>query len=137
MLFTSASALCGTARSLDQLVIYRILHGAGGGMLTPVGMAMPCRTFPPAGRAHASRILVVPTALAPAAGPVIGGLLVTDASWRWVFYVNVPIGLAALVFGSPFVPDQPPTQAGVASGRSGTDPHHRQMMGDSSHRTVT
>ena len=92
VLFTGASALCGTAHNLAQLVIYRILQGTGGGMLTPVGMAMLFRTFPPADRARASRILVVPTALAPAAGPVIGGLLVTDVSWRWVFYVNIPSG---------------------------------------------
>lgn len=75
-------------------------------MLAPVGMAMLFRTFPPADRTHAARILVVPTALAPAPGPVIGGLLVTDVSWRWGFYVNVPIGLAALVFGSLFLPNQ-------------------------------
>lgn len=106
VLFTGASALCGTAHNLAQLVIYRILQGTGGGMLTPVGMAMLFRTFPPADRARASRILVVPTALAPAAGPVIGGLLVTDVSWRWVFYVNVPIGLAALIFGSLFLPNE-------------------------------
>ncbi|HKS53379.1 MAG TPA: MDR family MFS transporter [Pseudonocardiaceae bacterium] len=103
VLFTGASALCGTAQSLPQLVIYRILQGAGGGMLTPVAMAMLFRTFPPDDRARASRILVVPTALAPAAGPMIGGLLVIDLSWRWVFYVNVPIGLAALVFGALFL----------------------------------
>jgi EmrB/QacA subfamily drug resistance transporter len=113
VLFTGASALCATAHSLPQLVIYRILQGAGGGMLTPVGMAMLFRTFPPEERARASRILVVPTALAPALGPVIGGLLVTDVSWRWVFYLNVPIGLAALVFGALFLPEQRQPEPGA------------------------
>jgi EmrB/QacA subfamily drug resistance transporter len=103
MIFTGASALCGLSQSLGQLVAFRALQGVGGGMLTPVGMAMLFRTFPPAERVRASRILIVPTAFAPALGPVVGGLLVTDVSWRWVFYVNVPIGLAAFAFGVLFL----------------------------------
>jgi EmrB/QacA subfamily drug resistance transporter len=103
VVFTLASALCGLATSLGQLVIFRVLQGVGGGMLTPVGMAMLMRAFPPAERIRASAILTVPTTFAPALGPVVGGLLVTDASWRWVFYVNVPIGVAAFVFGAVFL----------------------------------
>src|ERR1700729_3853528 len=95
VVFTGASVLCGLASSLGELVVFRILQGAGGGMLAPVGMAMLFRAFPPEERIRASSILVVPTALAPALGPVLGGLLVTDLSWRWVFFVNVPIGIAA------------------------------------------
>jgi len=106
VLFTGASALCGAAQSLDQLIAFRVLQGVGGGMLTPVGMAMLFRTFPPAERVRASSILVIPTACAPALGPVIGGLLVTDLSWRWVFYVNLPIGALAIVFGLLFVREQ-------------------------------
>jgi EmrB/QacA subfamily drug resistance transporter len=68
-----------------------------------VGMAMLMRTFPPAERVRAAAILTVPTTFAPALGPVVGGLLVTDASWRWVFYVNVPIGAAAFAFGLLFL----------------------------------
>jgi EmrB/QacA subfamily drug resistance transporter len=104
--FTSASALCGVASSLDQLVAFRVLQGVGGGMLAPVGLAMLYRVFPPEERVRASAILTVPTTFAPALGPVIGGLLVTDLSWRWVFYVNVPIGLAALAFGAVFLDQQ-------------------------------
>jgi EmrB/QacA subfamily drug resistance transporter len=111
-IFTGASALCGLSQSLTQLVLFRILQGVGGGMLTPVGMAMLFRTFPPAERVRASRILVVPTAFAPALGPVLGGLLVTDVSWRWVFYVNVPIGLIAIVFGALFVSEHREPDAG-------------------------
>jgi EmrB/QacA subfamily drug resistance transporter len=104
--FTAASALCGLASSLGELVAFRILQGAGGGMLAPVGMAMLYRAFPPAERIRASAILTVPTTFAPALGPVLGGLLVTDLSWRWVFYVNLPIGVAAFAFGAMFL-DQP------------------------------
>ncbi len=104
--FTAASALCGLASSLDELVAFRILQGAGGGMLAPVGMAMLYRAFPPAERIRAAAILTVPTTLAPALGPVLGGLLVTDLSWRWVFYVNLPLGAAAFVFGLLFL-EQP------------------------------
>jgi EmrB/QacA subfamily drug resistance transporter len=103
VVFTAASAACGLASSLGELVAFRIVQGVGGGMLAPVGMAMLFRVFPPAERVRASAILTVPTTLAPALGPVLGGLLVTDLSWRWVFYVNLPIGAAALIFGLIFL----------------------------------
>jgi EmrB/QacA subfamily drug resistance transporter len=112
VVFTAASALCGAARSLDQLVVVRVLQGVGGGMLAPVGLAMLFRVFPPADRVRAARILIIPTALAPATGPVLGGLLVTDLSWRWVFYVNVPLGIATAVFGLLFLDEH----AGEVSG---------------------
>ena len=112
VIFTAASALCGVAQSVGQLVLFRVLQGVGGGMLTPVGMAMLFRTFAPHERVRASRILIVPTAFAPALGPVLGGLLTTDLSWRWAFYVNVPIGLLGLVFGVLFVHEQRPGRAG-------------------------
>ncbi len=104
--FTVASAMCGLATSVGELVVFRVVQGVGGGMLTPVGMAMLYRTFPPSERVRLAGILMIPTALAPALGPVIGGLLVTDLSWRWVFFVNLPIGVAALVFGALFVTEQ-------------------------------
>src|ERR1700724_1778034 len=111
--FTAASALCGLASSLGELVAFRILQGVGGGMLAPVGMAMLYRAFPPAERIRAAAILTVPTTLAPALGPVLGGLLVTDLSWRWVFYVNLPLGAAAFAFG----PLSPQERAQAGPGR--------------------
>jgi EmrB/QacA subfamily drug resistance transporter len=103
VVFTGASALCGMAGSLTQLEVFRVLQGVGGGMMAPVGLAMLYRAFPPAERIRASSILTVPTTLAPALGPVVGGLLVTELSWRWVFYVNVPLGIIALSFGAIFL----------------------------------
>ena len=111
-LFTLASALCGQAQNFGDLVGFRILQGIGGGMLTPTGMAMLYRTFPPAERVRASRILTIPTGFAPALGPVVGGVLVTAASWRWVFYVNVPIGVLGLAFGAVFLPEHREAGAG-------------------------
>lgn len=113
VIFTVASALCGMATSLPELVVFRILQGVGGGLMVPVGMALLYRTFPPAERVRASSILVVPTAMAPALGPVLGGLFVTELSWRWVFYVNLPIGIAAFLFGLYFLQETGEHPAGA------------------------
>jgi EmrB/QacA subfamily drug resistance transporter len=105
-IFTGASMLCGLATSLPMLVAFRVLQGAAGGMLTPIGLAMLWRVFPPSERLGAAALLAIPTTLAPATGPVLGGLLVTELSWRWVFFVNLPIGAAAFLFGLVFLKEQ-------------------------------
>ena len=107
-----ASALCGLANGLVELVVFRVLQGVGGGMMTPVGTAMLFRAFPPERRAKASTVLIIPTVMAPALGPVVGGLLVTKLSWRWIFYVNVPLGIAAFVFGAVFLREHREPTAG-------------------------
>lgn len=103
-LFTAASAACGLAGSLAALVAFRALQGTAAGVLIPVGMTMLYRTFPQAERIRATRLLMVPALLAPALGPVLGGVIVDGLSWRWIFYLNVPVGAAALAFGAAFLP---------------------------------
>jgi len=111
--FTVGSVLCGLAQNMAELVLFRVLQGAGGGMMAPVGMAMLFRVFPPAERVRAASILTVPTTMAPALGPVLGGFLVTDLTWRWVFYVNLPLGIAAITFGALFLERTERIDAGV------------------------
>ncbi|MBI5089135.1 MAG: DHA2 family efflux MFS transporter permease subunit, partial [Actinobacteria bacterium] len=110
--FVIGSALCGAAQSIEQLIAFRIVQGVGGGMLTPVGLAMLFRAFPPAERARASTYIMFPTLAAPALGPVLGGLLVTHASWRWIFMINIPIGLVGLAFGLKFLREHREPTAG-------------------------
>lgn len=105
-LFTLVSLLCGFAQSLNQLVLFRVLQGAGGGLLTPVGMTLLYRTFPPAERIGVGRVLMFATILGPALGPVIGGGILEVASWRWTFFVKVPIAAGALLFGWRFLHDE-------------------------------
>ena len=103
VVFTLGSVLCGLAQNITQLIVFRVIQGAGGGMMAPVGMAMLYRVFPPSERVRAASILTVPTTMAPALGPVLGGFLVTSLSWRWVFFVNLPIGIAAVIFGALYL----------------------------------
>jgi EmrB/QacA subfamily drug resistance transporter len=111
-MFTLASALCGQAHSLHELIAFRVLQGVGGGMLTPVGTAMLFRAFPPVERAKASTVLIIPTVLAPAIGPIVGGWLVTDVSWRWIFYVNLPVGVVGFVLGALYLREHKEGTAG-------------------------
>ncbi|MET9919289.1 DHA2 family efflux MFS transporter permease subunit [Streptomyces sp. NPDC006435] len=98
--FTAASALCGLAWNLPALVVARALQGLAGGLLTPVGMTLLFRAFAPPERVKLSKVLIVPTALMPALGPPLGGLLTEHLSWHWLFFVNVPVGVAAVLLGA-------------------------------------
>ncbi|MUN53934.1 DHA2 family efflux MFS transporter permease subunit [Kocuria koreensis] len=98
-LFTLGSALCGIATSLPELVVFSAIQGVGGAVMLPVGLAMLFRVYPPSERVQLSATLALVTAIGPALGPVLGGLFTTYGSWRWVFFVNVPIGLLALFWG--------------------------------------
>jgi EmrB/QacA subfamily drug resistance transporter len=105
IVFTLASALCGAAHSLDQLIAARALQGVGGGMLTPTGTAMLYRAYGPEQRARVARTLIVPILVAPGTAPILGGVLTQAFSWRWVFLVNIPIGLLTISFTALFVPE--------------------------------
>ena len=110
--FTIASTLCGMANDITSLNIFRIIQGAGGGLLTPVGMAMLFRTFSPEERPKISRFIILPIAVAPAIGPIIGGFFVDQMSWRWAFYINLPFGIVALLFGLLFLAEHVEKSAG-------------------------
>ena len=100
--FTIGSLACGFATSMGMLIGFRVLQGIGGGMLTPIGLSMLYRAFPPAERVRVAVVITIPTLLAPALGPILGGLLVGtgDEGWRWIFWVNVPICAVVLLAGS-------------------------------------
>ena len=110
--FTISSALCGQAQSIEQLIAFRLLQGVGGGMMTPVGTAMLFRAFGPAERAGAAAILSIPTLVAPVLGPVLGGWLVDGPGWRWIFYINIPVGVFGLLFGFFALREHRETHAG-------------------------
>jgi EmrB/QacA subfamily drug resistance transporter len=99
-LFGIGSALCGLAWSAGSLIFFRILQGFGGGMIMPVGMALLAQTAGPRRVGRVMSVIGVPMLLGPILGPVIGGLIVDSWSWRWIFYVNVPIAIVALVLAA-------------------------------------
>jgi EmrB/QacA subfamily drug resistance transporter len=104
VLFTAGSALCGLATSTTELVVFRVLQGIGGGMILPIGQLMMAQAAGPKRMGRVMSIVAVPAMLAPILGPTIGGLIVDNASWRWIFYVNLPIGLIAVALALRFLP---------------------------------
>jgi EmrB/QacA subfamily drug resistance transporter len=103
VLFTSASALCAAAPSLTVLIVLRILQGVGGGLLTPVGFTMMYRAHPAEERVAVARLMTILMILAPASAPLIGGVLIATLSWRWIFLVNLPVGLTVLPFAMRYL----------------------------------
>ena len=96
IVFTAASALCGLAQNIEQLVFFRVLQGLGGAFISPLAQTIMLDINPPEKRARAMGMFVQGIMLGPIAGPVLGGYLTENFDWRWVFYVNVPIGIAAV-----------------------------------------
>jgi EmrB/QacA subfamily drug resistance transporter len=105
-LFLLGSILCGVAWSVGVLISFRVLQGLGGGMIMPVGQAILARAAGPQRMGRVMSIVGVPMLLGPVLGPVIGGLLVEYTTWRWIFFVNLPIGAAALVLAWRVLPRQ-------------------------------
>ncbi|HET6311928.1 MAG TPA: DHA2 family efflux MFS transporter permease subunit [Candidatus Nitrosotalea sp.] len=106
--FTVASGLCGFAQDANQLIAARILQGVGGALLTPQTLAILTTLFPPERRGAAFGIWAGVAGLATLAGPTVGGAIVTYVDWRWIFFVNVPIGIAALILTFVIIPDVRP-----------------------------
>jgi DHA2 family multidrug resistance protein len=113
-LFIISSAICGAAPNMAVLVIARIFQGAGGGAMVPVAQAVLLEAFPPAKRGMAMAMFGLVVVVAPIIGPTFGGWLTDNMSWRWAFYINLPIGLLALFLMSRFLEDPPWIQHGRA-----------------------
>jgi len=106
-MFTVCSFLCGIATSLGQLIVFRLMQGFFGGGLQPNQQSIILDTFPPAGRAAAFGVTAIATVVAPILGPTLGGIITDQTSWRWIFYINVPVGILAVFANSILVQDPP------------------------------
>jgi MFS transporter, DHA2 family, multidrug resistance protein len=107
LLFTAASAACGAAPTLGFLVAARVIQGAGGGALQPIAQAILMESFPPARRGPAMAAYSMGVIVAPILGPTLGGWITDNYTWRWVFYINLPVGVLALLMAQAFIEDPP------------------------------
>lgn len=107
MIFTGSSALCGAAPNLTILIIARVLQGMGGGALQPIAQSVLLESFPPAKRGVAMAVYGMGIVVAPIIGPTLGGWITDNYSWRWIFYINLPIGMIAAFMANTFVEDPP------------------------------
>jgi DHA2 family multidrug resistance protein len=105
LLFTVSSLFCGLAPSLGFMLLFRIVQGVGGGGLAPVAQAILVDTFPPAKRAAAFAVYTIVIVTAPAIGPVLGGWITDNYDWRWIFFINVPIGVLSLWLSNRLIHD--------------------------------
>ena len=108
-LFTAGSVLCAMATSIEMLIAFRVLQGLGGGMLMPLGMTILTRAAGPDRIGRLMAVLGIPMLLGPIMGPILGGWLIDIASWHWIFLINLPIGIAALVYSSSVLPKDEPS----------------------------
>jgi len=106
-LFTASSFMCGAATSLGMILLARALQGAGGGALQPLSQAILLETFPPQKRGMAMAVFALGVVVAPVLGPTLGGWLTDTYSWRWAFYINIPVGAFAVFMISRYVEDPP------------------------------
>jgi len=107
LLFTFSSLLCGAAPSLGMLILFRVIQGAGGGGLQPMAQAILADTFPPQKRGLAFALYGITAVMAPTIGPTLGGWITDNYSWRWIFYINLPVGLVTLFLVMRMVEDPP------------------------------
>jgi DHA2 family multidrug resistance protein len=106
VVFTVASFLCGTATNVTELVLYRVIQGFGGGALQPTAQAILFESYPPGKRAGAMAIFGLGAMVGPAIGPTLGGVIVDNYSWQLIFYINIPIGIAAFFMTLRYIRDQ-------------------------------
>src|SRR5678815_469106 len=106
-IFTLSSALCGAASSLGMLLVARVLQGAGGGALQPIAQAVLLESFPSDKRGSAMAVYGMGIVVAPIIGPTLGGWITDNYSWRWIFYINVPVGIIAMLMAKTFIEDPP------------------------------
>ncbi|HVV90548.1 MAG TPA: MDR family MFS transporter [Solirubrobacterales bacterium] len=111
-LFTLGSALCGIAESSTSLILFRVLQGVGGGMIMPVAQMIMAEVAGPKRMGRVMGVVVMPAMLAPILGPVVGGLILQNLHWSWIFFVNVPIGVIAATLGWRMLPDSDLGEAG-------------------------
>jgi len=111
-IFTVASLLCGLATSMTMLVASRVLQGIGGGAMQPLSQAILLESFPPAKRGAATAVFGLAIVVAPIVGPTLGGWLTDNWSWRWTFYINLPVGILAVFLMSVVLEDPPWVHAG-------------------------
>jgi EmrB/QacA subfamily drug resistance transporter len=107
VVFAGGSMLCGVAWSSGSLIAFRVLQGIGGGVLTPVGTVIIARAAGPNRMGRVMALMGVPLLLGPVLGPILGGVLLQSASWRWIFFINLPVGILALVLGTRLLPATP------------------------------
>jgi len=108
LLFTAGSVLCAMASTIEALIAFRVIQGLGGGMLMPLGMTIMTKAAGPARMGRLMAILGVPMLLGPIFGPILGGWLIENYSWHWIFLINLPIGAAALVYAWRVLPSDRP-----------------------------
>jgi EmrB/QacA subfamily drug resistance transporter len=111
LLFVTGSALCGSAWSIGSLIAFRVLQGLGAGLILPVGQTMLAQAAGPQRMGRVMSLVGVPMLLAPVLGPVLGGVIVEDWSWRWIFFLNLPVGGVAIVAARSLLPEARPQLA--------------------------
>jgi EmrB/QacA subfamily drug resistance transporter len=105
VVFTLGSALCGFAQGLGDFVLFRVIQGMGGAMMVPVGRLVILRTVPKAELISALAWLTIPALMGPVIGPPLGGFITTYISWRWIFWINIPVALLGIALITRFIPD--------------------------------
>ena len=124
VIFTVSSLLCGIAPSLGAIILFRVLQGAGGGGLQPMAQAILADTFPPRQRGVAFALYGITTIVAPTIGPTLGGWITDNYTWRWIFFINLPVGILALFLVYRLIEDPPWVKR--AEGAGSKDRLHRR-----------